>query len=261
MGMVWNRWNNSVKDVLLKQLMVEVLSSVHQDDSAQGIWCVTKEEVNAWVDASSLSIGMVLENNSALLEVTCWLHLTGDVQHINMVELDATLKGFNFTLQWWAKEVHLYTYLLCLCHKLTDTLMGKTWVRIKAATKMLVHRRLLTLQLLIKDYSLVVDVNLTTLYKSLADKLACVLGKMLEQELLMCAALMDISTTEQICAIHQKSDHPGVEHTIYFIGRVCPIVPKVTVRSAIQNCEECHAVYLAPDQWKKSKLKIGGNWA
>ena len=59
--------------------------------------------MHVWVDASSLAMGMVLESNGAVLEDVCWLHQTGNVQHINMAELDATLKGLNLTLQWRAK--------------------------------------------------------------------------------------------------------------------------------------------------------------
>ena len=77
--MVTNVWNNTVKDIPLKQMMVEVLTRVYQDDPTQGNQYVTTEEVNIWVDTSSLAMGVI---NCATLENTCWLCPTGNVQHI-----------------------------------------------------------------------------------------------------------------------------------------------------------------------------------
>ena len=38
------------------------------------------EEINSWI-ASSLAIGVVLENHGVILEDACWLQLINDVQH------------------------------------------------------------------------------------------------------------------------------------------------------------------------------------
>ena len=164
-SMVTNGWNNTVKDAPCKQLIVKVLTRVCQDDPVRGILCLAGE-VNAWVDASSFAMGLVLESHSAILEgVYCSVRLVIS----NMVELDATLKGLTIMLQWRAKVVHLYTELLCMYHRLTDTLMSKAWVRIITASKMLACRRLSILQQLIEEYGLVFDVNLTTSLKNLAE--------------------------------------------------------------------------------------------
>ena len=151
-----------------------------------------------------------------------------------MVKLDATLKGFNLVLQWQAKVVHVYTNLLCVYHWLTNTR-----VRMKAASDMLVCRRLLTLQLLIEEYGLVVYVNLTTSNKDLVDKFTHIPKrwlKMMKQEPPTCPAFMDQLITEHIRAIHQKSRHLRVQCTTYFVRRVYPIEFKATVTSAIQAC-------------------------
>ena len=55
-----------------------------------GDWCVTGEEINSWVDASSLVMGVVLENHGAIVEDACWLRPINDAQHINLAELDVT---------------------------------------------------------------------------------------------------------------------------------------------------------------------------
>ena len=42
-------------------MMFETIESVQQDDPACGDWCVDSKELNVWVDASSLAIGVALE--------------------------------------------------------------------------------------------------------------------------------------------------------------------------------------------------------
>ena len=93
---------------------------------------MTGKELNTWVDVSSLVTGVVLERHVAILEDACWLCLANSAQHINLVELDATLKGLNLVLQWQCRIVHLYT-LIVVYHRLSDVLMGGAQVRTKAA--------------------------------------------------------------------------------------------------------------------------------
>ena len=78
-----------------------------------GEWHVSGHELNALVDASSLATGVVLERFSTVLEDACWLRPKNDAQHINLAELDATLKGLNLALQRQTKVVHLHTDSLC----------------------------------------------------------------------------------------------------------------------------------------------------
>jgi len=128
---VTREWDDTVDDVPLKRMMAEVVTKVCQDDPTRGDWCVAGRELNAWVDASSLATGVVLERDGAIVEDACWLRPTNDAQHINLAELDATLKGLNLALQWHAEVVHLHTDSLCVYHWLTDTLTGKARVRAK----------------------------------------------------------------------------------------------------------------------------------
>ena len=63
----------TLKNAPLKQMMVVILTRVHQDDPAWGDWCVAGEEINLWVDTSSLVMSVVLENRGAILEDAYWL--------------------------------------------------------------------------------------------------------------------------------------------------------------------------------------------
>ena len=71
-----------------------------QDNPMQGNWCVNGNKITVWVDASSLAMGVALEDNGSIIEDTCWLRPENDMQHINLAELDATLKKVNLALQW-----------------------------------------------------------------------------------------------------------------------------------------------------------------
>ena len=88
-----------VDDDSLKQMMVETLTRVRRSKLTQSKWHVSRRELNAWVDMSSLATGVVLERSATALEDVCWLCLKNDAQHIKLVELNAILKGLNFALQ------------------------------------------------------------------------------------------------------------------------------------------------------------------
>ena len=140
---------------------------------------------------------------------------SNDMQHINLIELDAMMKGINLALQWQAKVVHLYTESACMYQWLMNTLTGKTQERMKATSKMLMCQRLANLQQLIEEYSLVVNIRLTTSEKNLANTLTQVPKKwlnMLKQgsEPPTCAAMMNWLTNKQMCIRHSKGKHPGM---------------------------------------------------
>ena len=81
-----------MKDAPLKQMIVEMLTRVRQDDPARGDWCVAEGKINSWVDASFLAMGVVLENRGTILEDEFWFRSINDAQHINLARLDVTMK-------------------------------------------------------------------------------------------------------------------------------------------------------------------------
>ena len=90
-------------------MISETVDSVWRDDAAHGDWCVDGRELNVWVNASSLAIGLALERHKTVLEDACWLRPENNTQHINLAELDAVLKGINLVLQWQCKVLHVKT--------------------------------------------------------------------------------------------------------------------------------------------------------
>ena len=171
--MVTKGWDDETADALLIGMAAETVTRVKKNDPARLDWCVQGKEMNVWVDASSLAIGVLLEKNGAVIEDAGWLRLMNDAVHINLAELDTVLKGINLALQWGVKILHVRTHFLCMYHWVLDTLSGKARVQTKAASKMLI-RRLSTIKKVAAEYELCMDVTLVTLNCNVADGLTWV---------------------------------------------------------------------------------------
>ena len=102
-------WDDEARDTVRQCMMFETIESVQQDDPAHGDWCVDSKELNVWVNASSLAIGVALEWHETVWEDACWLWPEDNAQHINLAELDAVLKGINLALNWQGKVLHVKT--------------------------------------------------------------------------------------------------------------------------------------------------------
>ena len=252
-------------------MVSETVRSVQRDDPAHGDWCAEGQELNVWVDASSLAIGVALERYEAVLKDACWLGPENDAQHINLAELDAVLKGINLALQWQCRVLRIKTDPACVYHWLSDTLTGRARVRTKTASEMLIRRRLNTLKDLVAEYHLTVDVTLVpsnlNLADHLADRLTCVPQRWFDAmkrgngpEPLIGATQVNELNADQIPTIHRNSGHSGVWRTIYFVRKVCSPTTKAAVRSAIRSCEECQSIDSAPIHWQKGKLEVSENW-
>ena len=73
-------------------MLTKTMARVTQDDPVQGDLCINGNGFTVQVDASSLAVGAALEANGAILGDTCWLWMENDARHINLAELDATLR-------------------------------------------------------------------------------------------------------------------------------------------------------------------------
>ncbi len=55
-------------DVTLRCMITETMERVMQDNPMQGDWCVNGNKLTIWVDASSLAMGVALEDNGSITE-------------------------------------------------------------------------------------------------------------------------------------------------------------------------------------------------
>ena len=133
-----------------------------------------------------------------------------DAAHINLAELDAVL-----ALQWGVKVLHVRTDSLCVYHWVSDTLSGKARVRTKAASEMLIRRRLSTIKKLAAEYDLCMDVTLVTSNCNLADELTHIPQKGYESMKKGDVLAQPVCTTsmeepDEIVKLHNLSRHTGV---------------------------------------------------
>ena len=87
-------WDDKIDDAPLNTMIKEVLTRVHKENPAWGRWCIDGQALSIWVDTSSLATGMSLVYDGDVVENACWLRPEKDSQHINLMELNAIIKGF-----------------------------------------------------------------------------------------------------------------------------------------------------------------------
>ena len=164
-------WDDEVRDATLQSMLTETVARVTHDDPVRGNWCVDGNEFTVWVDASLLTLGVALVVDEFIIEDACWLRPENDSRHINLAELDATLKGVNLVLQWQTRVPHIITDSVCVHQWITDALSRKAQLTTKASSEMLIRRRLATLVKTIREYDLTVDVALVQFCQNHTDHL------------------------------------------------------------------------------------------
>ncbi|KAK4312976.1 hypothetical protein Pmani_015641 [Petrolisthes manimaculis] len=252
-------WGDDV-DPSLHSMLAETLKRVEECDPARGRWDVVGDEATVWVDASSLAMGAAIEVNGEVIEDGCWLR-KNDCSHINLAELDAVVKGLNLAISWKMKKLTLMTDSQTVCHWIADTLSGKARVKTKAASEMLIRRRLETVKTIVAEYCLNLSVKYVPSAENKADTLTRVPKKWLcrETEPLACGAVTAISE-DDLAKVHETAGHPGIRRTLYFCRRVYPTVQRRQVQSVVRACQQCQSLDPAPERWEKGKLGVSETW-
>ena len=131
---------------------------------------MTGDEAVIWVDASSLALGAALEVDGEIIEDGCWLR-PSESAHINMAELDAVIRGINLAVSWSMQKLTLKTDSRTVYHWLTDVLSGASRLKTRAASEMLIRRRLATVKSIVNEYDLQLDVQFVPSADNRADAL------------------------------------------------------------------------------------------
>ena len=218
-------WDDKIKEECVRVMLEEIYSRLSKDDPAHGRWNVEGTEAELWVDASSLAIGVVLQVNGMTIEDGSWLR-ESDSTHINMAELEAVIRGLNVALSWNMKKIHLKTDSSTVYRWLKDVLTGKARLKTKAASEMLIRRRLEVIAQLKEEYSIELNLELVPSKYNLADCLTWVPNRWLNYQRGNVCAVAVCPDLEKIRGVHRSMGHPGVDRTIYFVRRAHPKVTR-----------------------------------
>ena len=97
-----------------KEMIKEVLVRVFKEDPVKGKWEVSTDRGGiVWCNASSLPVGCCLQIDGHVVED--YARVRKDVPHINVVELEATIKGINLALTWRVTELQLMSDSASVC--------------------------------------------------------------------------------------------------------------------------------------------------
>ena len=258
-------WDEEVTDRSLRIIMQEIKEMVERSDPARGRWDVQGHEGTVWADASSLASGVVITVAGQIIEDASWLRKDCDT-HINMAELDALIKGINMALLWGLKTLHLRTDSQTVLSWVSDSLSGKARLKTKAASEMLIRRRLGLLKDLVREYELQVDIGFVPSEANLADRLTRVpqrwlkLERTQEHAAATCGAA-EVNDRNSVAGIHRQTGHQGVDRTRYFARKLIPAVTAAEVGEVVANCQECQSIDPAPVKWPTGKLSVDSTWA
>ena len=151
-------------------MLKETVERVRKDDPVRGRWDVRGDAAKVWVDASSLAMGAAVEVDGKVVEDSSWLRPDG-ANHINMAELDAVIKGLNLAQVWRMRQVELLTDSSTVYRWINDSLTGRARLRTKAASEMLIRRRLGIVVSLVKECGLTLTVTQVPSGENKADAL------------------------------------------------------------------------------------------
>ena len=243
----------------------ETVSRVQRNDPVQGRWDVSGEEAKVWIDSSSVALGVAVEVGRCVVEDASWL-CKDESCHINMAELDAAIKGLNLVMAWKIQRVELLTDSVTVHRWISDGLSGKSRLRTKAASEILIRRRVGIVLSLVQEYNLRLLVTLIPSANNKADSLMRVPQHWLKvpvaclaTEQTMCAAGIK-ATSDGIADIHNSVGHPGVRCTLYFAKRIYPAATRRQVRDVIANCDACQFIDPAHVKWQKGSLEVDSVW-
>ncbi|GAB1600614.1 uncharacterized protein LOC115212112 [Argonauta hians] len=153
-------------------MMKEVITRVKREDPVKGEWHVSSGEAGVvWCDASSLTLGVILEMGGVTVEDAAWLRKKNDFSHVNVAELDAVMKGINLALKWGLRVIEIKTDSATVASWVRSAVTGDRRIKTKGAAEMLIKRRLGALEDLITEFHLKVSVMLVPSEKNKADVL------------------------------------------------------------------------------------------
>ncbi|KFD47469.1 hypothetical protein M513_11630 [Trichuris suis] len=143
------------------------------------------------------------------------------------------------------------------------TLLLETAAEVKAASEMLIRRRIGIVLSLVEECGLNLNISLVRSADNKADALTRIPQRWSgspKTSVPVCAPTVDSCVEQIIAKIHHDAGHPGVRRTLYFARRVCPTVSRQQVRQVVINCEACQSINPAPVRWRHGRLNVEKVW-
>ena len=260
-GVHWKDYVGERVESVLSDMLREVAAS----DPVTGSWKVDRtEKGKVWCDASSLALGVAVEVDNIIVEDAAWLRKKNDYNHINVAELEATLKGVNLAIKWGLTDVELVTDSATVYRWIQMTLTEEKKIKSKGAAEIVVKRRLGVLKTLVEECGLNLNVSLVPSHINKADVLTRVRRRWLIEESDMgncaAAACIDEEGITPTLKESHEAHHLGVERSLFLARKVIPNVSKEEVKAVVQNCERCQRIDPAPANHVPGELSVGESW-
>lgn len=254
-------WDEKVDDHALRRLVDDIVKRVALNDPAHGRWDVQGSEATLWVDASSLAVGTALAVEGNIIEDASWLR-TERSTHINMAELDAVIKGMNLALTWGMLTLHIKTDSQTVLRWVSDALSGRCRLRTKAASELLIRRRLGIITSLVEEYNAQVDVSFVPSALNVADPLTRVPKDWIraDADSELCNAALGADDKEVIAEVHHLTGHQGVDRSFYFARKLLPNAERRVVKEVVSACDRCQSIDPATPRWTKGALDVDESW-
>ena len=167
-------WDQQLSDSILSYCAEVEARLAGDGDPAYGQWCATSGKFNSctiWADAPDISIGVAIEVDGSIFEDCSWLRPYDDKRHINIVELEAAIRGLTLAVDWQVKRVRLMTDSKTVTSWLREVIGNVRRTRTKGLHEVLVQRGLQIVADLVDTTGLVVSVEWVLTAENRADSL------------------------------------------------------------------------------------------
>lgn len=266
-------WDDPTTDAVLRAQVDHVADRLAKDDPAHGPWQLKGEKLVVWADASSLASGVVLEDaDGGIVEDASWLRPEAKATaHINMAELDAALSGINMAIAWGISNIDLRTDSATVRKWIDDALSGRSRLRTKAHSEMLIRRRIEVIRQLVEEFQLTMTISLVKSADNPADALTRVPKEWLRARdpddgpvpatVAAAANRRPDVDPAQIRAVHEATGHQGVRRTLWYVRRDQDArATRSAVRAVIRQCDVCQSIDPAPARWRHGSLSVPLTW-
>ena len=212
---VANAWSEGWDQVLSSAIVDKCQSLqciLEKNDPVGGLWSVSgSDEATLWADASSIGIGALVEIGGHVIEDVAWIRDQSDVRHINVAQLEASIKALSLATKWKLKCFVLKIDSVTVFGWLNKVINNVSRVRVGGLYETVVLRRLKIVRDIIQTFGLKVTLSLVPSEENKADQLTrlpvrtwCEEVRLLEKQLPACS-VQYTHRRQKPCPVHAKT--------------------------------------------------------